>query len=137
MTYAERNFMGTESHGCQDRPRQRLAIYLRGQYRRDHRTKRLAADINATAKTAENILNGHWPSDMHLAAIVRRFGEDVLRAVFAPEIEPELARLDQEERELEEALELVRQRRRQAAGGPKGREQLLASPKARSFGPKG
>lgn len=122
MTYSSESFMVTESQGTRPagRPSERLARYLRSQYRRDHQIKRLAEDISSTPKAAENILKGHWPGDLHFAAIVRRFGADVLEAVFAPEIEPVLARLSQEERELEERLELVRAHRRQAAGRREG-----------------
>ena len=120
--------MVTESHGTSrnERPALRLARFLRGRYRRDHRIKRLAEDLQATPKAAENILKGHWPSDLHMAAIVRRFGNDVWQAVFAPEIEPVLARLSQEERELEEALERVRAHRRQVGGDRQGGTSALA-----------
>ena len=120
--------MVTESHGTSrnERPALRLTRFLRGRYRRDHRIKRLAEDLQATPKAAENILKGHWPSDLHMAAIVRRFGNDVWQAVFAPEIEPVLARLSQEERELEEALERVRAHRRQVGGGRDSDAQPLA-----------
>ncbi len=116
--------MGRKPHTCDERPRDRLSLYLRRQYR--GQTKLLARDMRSTVKTAENVMNGHWPNDLHLAAIVRRFGKDLLDAVFAPEIEPVLARLTQQERELEEALELVRAHRRQAEGGRVGDTALLA-----------
>ena len=106
--------MGADTHGT--RPSERLAIYLRGQYRRDHRTKRLSSDIDCTPKAAENILGGHWPSDLHFAAIVRRFGRDVLDAVFGSEIDATIARLTEEARTLEQQLSDVRARTRQAKG---------------------
>ncbi len=108
-----------------DRMRDRLGLFLRRKYAGE--TKALARDMRSTVKAAENVMNGHWPNDLHLAAIVRRFGQDVWLAVFAPEIEPELARLSQEQRDLEERLELVIARRRQAEGGRTGDQQLLAS----------
>lgn len=114
MTYAGAIFVGTESQG--QRPSERLALYLRGQYRRDHRTKRLAADIACTPKAAENILSGHWPNDMHLAAIVRRFGRDVLDAVFGHEIDETVARLTEEARILEQQLTEIRARASQVKG---------------------
>lgn len=118
MTYAGPSFMGTESHQSLDaaRPSQRLAIYLRSQYRRDHRSKRLSSDIECTAKAAENILAGHWPNDLHFAAIVGRFGRDVLDAVFGPEIDETVSRLTAKARELEQQLQEVRALQRQAEG---------------------
>lgn len=128
MTYAERSFMGRDSHTSHDRqaerPRDRLSLYLRSRY--GGQTKALARDMGSTVKAAENVMNGHWPSDLHLAAIIRRFGQDIWRAVFAPEIDVELARLSQEQRDLEERLELVSARIRQAEGGRAGDLQPLA-----------
>ena len=135
MTYAETRSMGLHSHGTSygERPRERLQRYLSRQYRGTFRTKALAEDIDATTKAAENILNGHWPNDRHLAAMVRRFGRDLLDAVFMPEIEPVLARLTEEERQLEEALEEVRQRRRQTAGRDEGPPTAVATTEGRVF----
>lgn len=115
MTYAGHSFMGTESQHAH-RPSQRLALYLRGQYRRDHRSSALSRDIECTAKAAENILNGHWPNDRHFAAIVGRFGRDVLDAVFGPEIDETVSRLTAKARELEQQLQEVRALQRQATG---------------------
>lgn len=126
MTYAGGTFMVTESQG--QRPSERLALYLRGQYRRDHRIKRLASDIDSTPKAAENILNGHWPNDMHLAAIVRRFGRDVLDAVFGHEIDATVARLTEEARALEQQLADIRARAHQVTGFEPQRDLFPASP---------
>lgn len=115
MTYAGHSFMGTDSQSAH-RPSQRLALYLRGQYRRDHRQKHLSSDIECTPKAAENILNGHWPNDRHFAAIVQRFGRDVLDAVFGPEIDETVSRLTAKARELEQQLQEVRALQRQASG---------------------
>jgi hypothetical protein len=112
MTSTGQNFMGLNPYVSQ-RPRDRLRHFLRRKYIGAHATKALARDMNATAKAAENALNGHWPSDTHLAAIIRRFGHDLLDAVFAPEIEPVLAQLQIEERALDEQLQAARARRRQ------------------------
>lgn len=112
MTWMEQTFMGLDSH----EPRDRLAAFLRRQYRGEHRTKRLASDINCTAKTAENIISGHWPSSRHMAAIVRRFGRDVVECMFAPEIDDTVARLEAEVRQLEQELEEKRELARQVAG---------------------
>lgn len=118
--------MGDFPHASTDRPRDRLKHFLRRRYRGPGQAKALAADMSSTVKAAENVLEGHWPSELHLAAIVRRFGKDLWDAVFAPEIEPVLARLSQEERELEEALERVRAHRRQAGGDRDSDAQPLA-----------
>lgn len=99
-----------------ERPRDRLQLYLRGKYAGPGATKRLAMDIEATPKTAENILDGHWPSDLHFAAIVRRFGQDIWDAVFLPDIDETLARLREEERHLDHALQAARSRRLQVEG---------------------
>lgn len=107
--------MGTKSQPTL-RPAERLALYLRGQYRRDHRTKHLSNDIDCTPKAAENILGGHWPNDRHFAAIVRRFGHDVLEAVFGSEIDQTISRLTEEARQLEQQLDEIRARTRQAKG---------------------
>lgn len=112
MTLMDGTFMGPNTH----EPRDRLAAYLRARYRGAHSTKRLATDIRCTPKAAENILDGHWPNSRHWAAIARRFGRDVLDAVFGPEIDETTARLAEEVRQLEEALEEKRRRARQAAG---------------------
>lgn len=104
--------MGLDTH----EPRHRLSAYLRRQYGNEHRTKRFAGDIGCTPKAAENILDGHWPNSRHWAAIARRFGRDVVDAVFGPEIDETLARLEAEVRELEQQLEQTRSRARQAAG---------------------
>jgi len=114
--------MGPDSHT----PNGRLAAYLRGQFPREHATKRLAADIGCTPKAAENILAGHWPGARHWQSIARRFGRDVLEAVFAPDIDATLARLTAEERDLEERLERARAARRQVQGGGEGHTQRLA-----------
>lgn len=104
MTYLERTFMGMDSH----EPRERLGAFLRRQYRDDHKIKRLASDIDCTPKAAENMLADHWPSSRHFGAIVRRFGRDVLDAVFGPDVDATTARLQGEIRELELALERKR-----------------------------
>lgn len=125
MTEARLSFMDNSSHDSSrrmvgERPRERLSRFLRDKYRGASAIKRLAVDMDATPKAAENALIGHWPGDLHFAAIVRRFGRDVLDAVFAPEIEPVLAKLKQQERDLEEALAAARTLRRQAEGGAAG-----------------
>lgn len=115
--------MGLDSH----EPRGRLARYLRRQYAGGHATKRLAGDINSTPKTAENILSGCWPNSRHWAAIVRRFGAEVLEAVFAPEIDATVAKLEEEVRELERQLAERRALAHQAARRRAGDEADVAS----------
>jgi hypothetical protein len=126
MTYVVEHFMDLGDHDLQ----KRLARFLEGQYGSD-RACRLAQDIDCDVRTAKNILDRHWPSARHLRSIIRRFGRDVIEAVFAPEIEPVLARLSAEERELEERLERVRARRRQAAGLSESRTFGMASTEQR------
>lgn len=118
--------MGLDSH----EPRGRLAGYLRQQYTEGHATKRLARDIECTPKTAENILNGCWPNSRHWAAIARRFGADVLDAVFAPEIDDTVARLEAEVRHLERTIEEKRVLARQAAGDRASPSAALAARKS-------
>ena len=115
MTMAGTLRMGRSSH---TRPRERLRAFLERDYR--GRPGALAHEVDISPKAAENLLNGHWPGDVTLAAIIRRFGEDVWQIVFRPEIEPVIARLTEEERRLERALEEARSRRRQVEGLPPG-----------------
>lgn len=100
----------------EDRPRDRLSAFLRQKYRGYGAVRDLANDMGSTVRTAENVMLGHWPSEPHLAAIIRRFGKDVWDAVFAPEVDVVLAQLQQEEARLGEQLAEVRRRRRQAEG---------------------
>lgn len=108
-------------------PRERLAAYLRRRFAGEHQTKRLAGLIGCTPKTAENILNGHWPNSRHWAAIVRGFGRDVIEAVFSPEIDETVARLEEEVRALEQQLEEKLARKRQIAGARVARAHGLAA----------
>ncbi len=80
MTCTDGTFMPLDQH----EPRDRLATYLRRQYRHGPATKLLASDIACSPSAAENILSGHWPNSRHWAAIVRRWGRDVVEAVFLP-----------------------------------------------------
>lgn len=123
MTEMALRSMGLDSHETRgrrraqaERPRERLALFLRAQYRGAHAAKALARDIGARPKAAENAMAGHWPNDLHFAAIVRRFGRDVWQAVFEPEIAPVLARLKEEERRLDDELQAARARRRKIEG---------------------
>lgn len=115
MTATGLDFMGETPH---DRPRQRLRSYLREQYRGPRSVMRMSYDVGCSRKTAENILDGeHWPNDLTFAAIVRRFGRDLLDAIFNPEIDPVVARLEEEERQLDRQLQAIRAQKKQAAGG--------------------
>lgn len=91
-----------------------LGAFLR---RRTSTAKDLARLIDCDPRTAEGFRAGrYWPSARHWRLIARAFGRDVLAAVFEPEIDHVLARLTMEERQLEERLNEIRARRRQARG---------------------
>jgi predicted transcriptional regulator len=82
-------------------------------YVRPYPAKVLAGMAGCTEKTAEHYRNGvSWPSARHWRLIVRAFGRDVLAAVFEPEINDTLARLNREAAQLEERLDEIRRRRR-------------------------
>lgn len=115
MSFSGMTFMGLDGQES-SRPSERLAMYLRNQYRQEHRIKRLANDIDCLPKTAKNILEGHWPGDLHFAAIVRRFGRDVLDAVFGTEIDDTIARLTDEARALEQQLQDIHARAKKVRG---------------------
>jgi hypothetical protein len=104
----------------------RLAEFLRDQYPQGAREKQLARDIGCEPRTAKNILNNYWPSARHLRAIVRRFGQDVITAVFTPDIEPEAARLAKEVRDLEDKLAQANARLKQVAGSDAGYPRRVA-----------
>lgn len=110
MTMVGETCMGRESQG----PNERLSAFLMRQYRRDHRIPRLAEDVGCTQKAAENMLNGHWPNGRLWVGIVRRFGRDVVDAVFGPDIDETVSRLEREVRELEQQLQAKRARLIQA-----------------------
>lgn len=114
MTSTGYGFMGDNPH---NRPRQRLRAYLRAHYDGPRSVMRMSYDVGCSRKTAENILDGeHWPNDLTFAAIVRRFGKDLLEAIFNPEIDPVVARLEEEERQLDRQLQAIRAKKKQAAG---------------------
>lgn len=115
MTATGMSFVGRDAQG---RPRERLRKYLRDHYTGPRHVMRMSYDIGCSRKTAENILDGeHWPNDLTFAAIVRRFGRDLLDAIFNPEIDPVVARLEEEERQLDRQLQAIRAQKKQAAGG--------------------
>lgn len=114
--------------------RGRLALYLRRKLNGEHQTKQLARLIDCSPRTAENILAGHWPSSRHWAGIARAFGRDVLDAVFTPEIDETVARLQQEVRALEEQLHEKRARARAATGYLPAAASSLAPVQDRSAG---
>lgn len=117
--------MGPESHG----PRERLKLYLEKRFPKSdgYSQKRLERAIDCTPKTAENLLNGHWPAAHHLQRIVIIFGRDVIDAVFGPDIDGTLDRLKQEEVRLEQALLETRARRLSVEGaGTRAEERLEA-----------
>jgi hypothetical protein len=104
--------MGKISPTSSSRPRDRLTKFLRANFRGP---TELAQELNLTTKSAENLLNGHWPADdLKLAAIFARFGRDLYDAVFAPDVDAVLVRLQEEERQLAEQLAEIKRRRREA-----------------------
>ena len=110
--------MGSFSHGRgldrgSDRPRSRLRRYLAA---RCATPKQLAREIQCSAKTAENILAEHWPSDLVLANIIRRFGRDVWEVVFLPDLDPVEAQVLAEIQVLERKLAEQKAHLRAVAG---------------------
>lgn len=98
-----------------------LGLFLR---RRTSSAKDLAKLIECDPRTAEGFRAGrYWPGARHWRLIARAFGRDVLAAVFEPEIDHVLARLTMEERQLEERLNEIRARRRQARGAVESSEE--------------
>jgi hypothetical protein len=86
-------------------------------YVRPFPEKVLARTIGCDVRTAKHYRNGTaWPTARHWRLIVQAFGRDVLAAVFEPEINDTLARLNREAAQLEERLDEIRKRRRQAVG---------------------
>lgn len=119
MTAMDGRYMDDDDHILQ----RRWAEYVR-----PYPEKVLAATIGCTERTAKHYRNGTaWPTARHWRLIVRAFGRDVIAAVFDPEINDTLARLGREQRQLEERLELVRARRRQAAGVVEGHSDRVAA----------
>jgi hypothetical protein len=118
----------------QGRPRDRLRAFLTYVYGHggDNRDKRLARDLASvgatqfTDRAARNLFAGHWPGDETWAALVRRFGADLLRVVFAPEIHPVLAELEDREARLARELQAIQARRREVAGFSEPRPFVLA-----------
>lgn len=108
MTYAGDPFLDADDH-----------ILLRrfAEYVRPYPEKVLARTIGCTERTAKHFRNGtSWPTARHWRLIVQAFGRDVLSAVFDPEIDDTLARLNREAAQLEARLDEIRARRRKAAG---------------------
>jgi uncharacterized small protein (DUF1192 family) len=111
MAETARLFMDPDTYASE--PRERLAAYLERKFpaRDGYRYKRMANTFRTTPATAENWVRGHWPQSKHLQRIVRHFGQDVLDAIFGPDIDETLARLRQEEASLEAQLAEKRARR--------------------------
>ena len=78
-------FSQTRGSAPKARPRDRLRAYLERTYR--GRPTALSRDAEISVKAAENALNGHWPSDETLLAIVRRFGRDLTDVLFGEDID--------------------------------------------------
>lgn len=88
---------------------ERLAAYLR----RRTNAKGLARSIGCDPRTAENMLQGHWPNARHWLGIVSAFGADVTEAVFHPQ--DAVARLETEVERLERELADTRARAAEVA----------------------
>ena len=118
MTQTADLFMENDSQALQER----LAAFLNRQGTPLGRPDRLATELDCTTRTMRNVLDRHWPSARLWRSIVRRFGRDVLSAVFDPEINAVEARLSAEVRELETQLEV----RKAALRSVSGREDRVA-----------
>lgn len=133
MTATDWHGMAKNYHGA--RPRERLSAYLRQMYQGVGRDKRLARDLEISPRAARNLFEDHWPGDDTFAAILRRFGEDVWRVLCAPEIEPVLAQLTEEEARLARELEGLRARRREVQGLVERRSYRVDEADAEPLGP--
>lgn len=76
--------------------------------------------IECDPRSARNMLSGYWPGARHWRAIVRQFGQDVLDAVFGPDIDDTLAREKAEIARLENELANRKARLRAVAGAAPG-----------------
>lgn len=100
MTQTMELFLGNDDRVLQGR----LAGFLRRQYPVLGAPDLLARDIGCDARAARNYLAETWPGARQWRAIVRRWGRDVLTAVFDPEIDAARARLAAEIRIMEDDL---------------------------------
>lgn len=132
MTLADWNGMAKSYHA---RPRERLSAFLRQMYPGVGRDKRLAMDLEISARAARNLFEDHWPGDETFEAILRRFGNEVWRVLCAPAIEPVLAELTEEEARLAREIEALRARRREVAGLVEGRSYRVAETTEEAPGP--
>lgn len=84
----------------------RLATFLGDQVRGPSRDKLLAQRLALPERSIRHYLSGAvWPGVVAWRLIVREFGDDVLSAVFGPEIDETRARLAAEVRALEVELD--------------------------------
>jgi hypothetical protein len=95
----------------------RILLTRLADYVRPYPEKVLARTIGCDERTAKHFRNGtSWPNARHWKLIVQAFGRDVIAAVFMPEIDDTLARLEREARQLENRLAEINARRRADAG---------------------
>jgi hypothetical protein len=112
----------------------RILLTRFAEYVRPYPEKVLARTIGCDERTAKHFRNGtSWPNARHWRLIVQAFGRDVIASVFEPEINDTLARLTREQRLLEERLDEIRKRRRQAVGGLQGYSERLDAAADRSL----
>lgn len=95
----------------------RLTGFFVEQYPLMGRNEALARDIGVKPRTARNYFANYWPGAHAWRGIVRRFGQDVITAVFSPDIDEARARLIAEIRALEDDLEHRKSHLRSLAGG--------------------
>jgi hypothetical protein len=108
MTFESAHFMDADD---------RILLKRFAEYVRPYPEKVLARTLGCDERTAKHFRNGtSWPNARHWRLIVQAFGRDVLAAVFDPEINDTLARLNREQAQLEARLDEIRARRRKATG---------------------
>lgn len=99
------------------RPDPHILLTRFAEYVRPYPAKVLARTLDCSERTAENWRRGtSWPTARHWRLIIQAFGRDVLAAVFEPEINDTLARLNREQAQLEARLDEIKARRRSAIG---------------------
>lgn len=107
------HFMGKSAGTLQSR----LSAYLR---KRCPTAKHLAREISVDPRTASNYLNEYWPGAAQWQSIAAAFGDEVVNAVFRPDIDEQQARLNALIGEKEAELEALKARRSRVVGSQVG-----------------